>query len=167
MHPITQRGMIHQLSYQAFQDRLVFGRNERVNKKILVVDNEPLVLDIFIHLLPRFGYDADLAGSGLEAFEKLNAQEYDAILIDYTLADIGGEGFYRKVNETSPRLAKRIIFLTADVANPETRSFIQETGNRCLEKPFSIRSVKELLESFFGAGTECAPMKSDSRKREA
>lgn len=151
MHPITRRGMIHQLPYQAFQNRPASGRSETVNKQILVVDNEPLVLDLFIHLLPGFGYYADPARNAGEALEKLEAQEYDAIFIDYPPDDPDGKAFYRKVEEDFPALAKRIVFVTADVANPKTLSFIAESGNRYLEKPFSIRSVKALLESLFEA----------------
>jgi CheY-like chemotaxis protein len=123
-----------------------------MSKQILVIDNEPLVLDLFIHLLPNFGYYADQAPNGREAFGKLNRQEYDAIFLDFKMPDLGGKAFYQKVREHFPRLSKRIVFVTADLADLETISFINGTGNFYLEKPFTIRSIKNLLEDLFQTG---------------
>lgn len=114
-------------------------------KRILAIENDIFILELLTDLLPLFGYCVEKASSGSAALEKLDCGEFDAILLDIHLADMDGKEVYRKVKERSSSLARRIIFMTGDAADPKTASFIQETGNRCLEKPFRINQLKEIL----------------------
>jgi DNA-binding response OmpR family regulator len=118
-------------------------------KRILVVENDPAILDLLIYILTSSGYGTERAESGKEASEKSSSEAFDAILLDIHLDDIDGKMIYRQLKERSPELAKRIIFVTGDIANPETRSFIEQTGNRSLLKPFTLKQVKQLMEQFF------------------
>jgi DNA-binding response OmpR family regulator len=120
-----------------------------MNKRILVIDDEQLLLDLLTHLLSMIGYEVEQALDSREASGKLKDQQYDLIFLDMKMPLMDGKEFYLKVKETFPMLAKRIVFLTGDVANQQTISFIRETGNDHLQKPFTIQEVKSLLENFF------------------
>lgn len=120
-------------------------------KKILVIDDEPLLLDLLSHLLSRIGYQVDRAVNGREAAGKLKEGDYDLLFLDIKMPFMNGKDFYLKIKEYAPHLAKRVIFLTADLASKETFDFIQESGNLQLQKPFTIKEVKNLLETFFKA----------------
>lgn len=120
-------------------------------KKILVIDDEPLLLDLLTHLLSRIGYQVDRAVDGHEASGKLKEGAYDLIFLDIKMPLMNGKEFYFKIKEYAPDLAKRVVFLTADIASQETFHFIQATGNLQLQKPFTIKEVKNLLEKFFQA----------------
>ncbi len=118
-------------------------------KRILIIDDEPLLLDLLTHLLSKIGYQVDQASDSRDAAGKLKDQEYDAIFLDMKMPWMDGKEFYLKIKERFPDLAKRIVFVTGDVANPDTVSFLKETGNLFLQKPFTIKEVKMLLERFF------------------
>jgi DNA-binding response OmpR family regulator len=118
-------------------------------KRILIIDDEQLLLDLLTHLLSKLGYEADQALDSREAAGKLKDQKYDVIFLDMKMPLMNGKEFYVKVKERFPHLAKRIVFITGDVANPETISFLRETGNLFLQKPFTIKEVKGLLDRFF------------------
>lgn len=120
-----------------------------MNKRILLIDDEQLLLDLLTHLLCKIGYHVDQALDCREAAEKLKDQEYDAIFLDMKMPFMDGKEFYMKITERYPYLSKRIVFITGDVANQETVSFLREIGNLHLRKPFTIREVKDLLEKFF------------------
>ncbi len=120
-----------------------------MSKRILVVDDEPLLLDLLTHLLSMIGYEVDQAQDSREASGKLKDQQYDAIFLDMKMPLMDGKEFFLKIREKFPLLAKRIVFITGDVANQQTISFIKETGNLHLQKPFTIKEVKDLLEKFF------------------
>jgi CheY-like chemotaxis protein len=120
-----------------------------MNKRILVIDDEQLLLDLLTHLLSMIGYEVEQALDSREASGKLKDQQYDLIFLDMKMPFMDGKEFYLKVKEKFPILAKRIVFLTGDVANQQTISFIKETGNGHLQKPFTIQEVKSLLENFF------------------
>lgn len=120
-----------------------------MTRRILVVENDPFILELLSDLLPRLGYGVDRAASAAAAMEKLGSESFDAVLLDIYLTDMDGRELYQKVSERSPQLAGRIIFMTGDLGNPKTASFIQATGNLSLEKPFTILRLKEVMERLF------------------
>jgi CheY-like chemotaxis protein len=118
-------------------------------KRILVVDDEQLLLDLVSHLLSKIGYQVDQAIDCREAAGKLKERGYDAIFLDVKMPFMDGKGFYEKVQAHYPETAKRVIFLTGDIANQSTTEFIQETGNLHLQKPFTIKEFKTVLDRLF------------------
>jgi CheY-like chemotaxis protein len=129
------------------------GENQRGGKehkkRILVIDDEPLLVDLMVHLLSLLGYQVDSAFDHQEASGRLKDQSYDLIFLDMKMPMMDGKAFYRKINEYIPTLAKRIVFLTGDVGNEETFKFIQETKNLYIGKPFTVKEMRELLSRFF------------------
>lgn len=122
---------------------------ETAAKQILIIDDEQLLLDLLEHLLVRLGYQVDPVLDVGEAFYKLENYTYDAIFLDMRMPLMGGKEFYLKIGEKFPALSKRIVFVTGDLANPATASFIQETENLHLQKPFTLKEVEDLLVRFF------------------
>lgn len=118
-------------------------------KRILIIDDEQLLLDLLTHLLSKIGYEADQALDSREAAGKLKDQKYDAIFLDMKMPLMDGKELYFKIQERFPDMAKRVVFITGDIANPETVSFLEETGNLFIQKPFTIKEVKNLLDGFF------------------
>jgi CheY-like chemotaxis protein len=120
-----------------------------MTRRILVVENDPFILELLSDLLPRLGYGVDRAASAAAALQKLGSASFDAVLLDIYLTDMDGRELYQKVSERFPQLAGRIVFMTGDLGNPKTASFIQTTGNLSLDKPFTIRQLKEVMERLF------------------
>ena len=135
------------ISKRAIEEKQRGGKELR--KRILVIDDEPLLVDLMVHLLSLFGYQVDSAFDHREASGRLKDQSYDLIFLDMKMPMMDGKTFYRKINEYIPTLEKRIVFLTGDVANEETFKFIQETKNRYISKPFTLKEMRELLNRFF------------------
>ena len=126
-------------------------RQERESpvRKILVIDDEPLLIELLINLLSLLGYQVDSALNYQEASGKLKDQTYDLIFLDMKMPLMDGRRLYLKIKEYIPALAKRIVFLTGDAGNKKTFDFISETKNLYLGKPFTIKEVKDLLDRFF------------------
>jgi len=118
-------------------------------KKVLVIENDQYILELLIDLLPRFGYEVEGTKKGCEALEKLARMEYDAILLDVHLEELDGKTVYRKLKDCSSGLAERVIFMTGDIGNTNTASFINECGNLWLQKPFTLGEASQILEAFF------------------
>lgn len=115
-------------------------------KRILVIDDEPLIVDLLTLLLSRFGYQVDQASGAQEALAQLDTQ--DAVFVDIRMPGMDGEEFYERVKARFPAMVRRLIFVTGDLANPQTISFIHRTGNLYLEKPFTLKELRGLLEVF-------------------
>jgi len=64
---------------------------------------------------------------------------------------LDGKAFYRTLSAIAPGLAKKVIFVTGDVAGTDAEQFLKESGCRWLGKPFRLndllRAVRENLSS--------------------
>jgi CheY-like chemotaxis protein len=62
---------------------------------------------------------------------------------------IDGMRFYQRLSATQPDAARRVIFVTGDVAGTEAERFLQDSGCRWLAKPFRLgdllRTARDIL----------------------
>jgi len=78
-------------------------------KRILVVDDDKVVLGNFRDILELEGYSVDTAETGKEAIEKSNANFYNLALIDIRLPDMEGTRLLTTMRDTVPRMVKIIV----------------------------------------------------------
>ena len=94
------------------------------------------------------GLDVDHAGDGEEALARVRHKIYDLVICDLKMPN-DGMALYRAIAAASPVLARRVIFVTGDVATAAADRFVEESGCRWLAKPFRLgdllRSVREAL----------------------
>ena len=60
------------------------------------------------------------------------------MICDLKMPRLDGMAFYRAIAATAPELAKRVIFVTGDVAGTDAERFLEESGCRWLAKPFRL-----------------------------
>lgn len=117
----------------------------RSTNHILVVDDEPDLRTILAKQLELRRFNVDLADGGEEAWRKLQSLEYDCILLDLRMPGMSGQELYLRVKLAKPELADRIIFITGDTVNPDTREFLINVTNPVLSKPFDFRELEQLV----------------------
>lgn len=116
-------------------------------KRILVVDDEPTIVGLIVEFLQQMGHITDIAGDGNEAMNKLRIEDYDLIITDLRMpSGFTGDRLHKFIVRKDPDLAQRMIFITGDASNPESREFLQSTGNLYLEKPFLLESLKDAVQ---------------------
>ncbi len=117
---------------------------------VLVVEDESALAAAVSEALTDAGFVVDRAGDGEEALRRVNVKRYDLIVCDLKMPKIDGIRFYQKLVPASPEMARRVIFVTGDVAGTEAESFLQESGCRWLAKPFRLkdllRTAREILD---------------------
>ncbi len=79
--------------------------------KILVVDDDAHILRLYKEELEEEGYDVVTAGTGAEALEIFEKEEFDLVTLDILMPDIDGISLLRRMKEMRPRLP--IIMSTA------------------------------------------------------
>ena len=117
---------------------------------VLVVEDEPALAAAVSEALSDAGFRVDRAGDGQEALARLRAQVYDLIVCDLRMPRMDGRTFYREIAETTPSLARRIIFVTGDVAGTDAERFLEDTGCRWLAKPFRLRELLRVAREVLG-----------------
>jgi PAS domain S-box-containing protein len=114
-------------------------------RRLLLVDDEPEIVNVMKEVLGMSGYCIETAGNGSEAVARLASQTYDLIISDLCMPEMGGEKLFRVICERFPHLQGRIIFVTGDTVSPTSRKFLDETGAPWLSKPFNIREIERLV----------------------
>jgi two-component system NtrC family sensor kinase len=116
---------------------------------VLIVEDEPALAAAVSEALTDAGFIVDRAGDGEEALGRLAATSYDLIVCDLKMPKIDGIRFYQKLSTLHPDVARRVIFVTGDVAGTEAERFLQDSGCRWLAKPFRLgdllRTAREIL----------------------
>jgi signal transduction histidine kinase len=106
--------------------------------RVLVVEDEPALAIAVSEALVDAGFVVDRAGDGEEGLTRLAEQSYELIVCDLKMPRIDGMQFYRAMAAATPALARRVIFVTGDVAGTDAERFLEETGCRWLSKPFRL-----------------------------
>jgi signal transduction histidine kinase/CheY-like chemotaxis protein len=127
---------------------------------VLVVDDEREVREALRRVLKR-KYEIRLAGGVEEALEELHARpDVDIVLCDVLMPDGGGELVWRRLEESSPELARRVIFMTGG-AQDATRAFLESQPQPVLEKPLEVPALTATIEKLLGLAASASEAKPD------
>jgi CheY-like chemotaxis protein len=118
--------------------------------RVLVVEDDLVLLELIVGVVQRAGYTADQAVDGREALRRLPEHDYDLILCDLRMPTMDGPTFYREVQRRHPDIARRIVFMTAHQNVEEFVPFLKEVGSPVLQKPFSIDELMATVARIAG-----------------
>jgi two-component system, OmpR family, response regulator len=107
--------------------------------RILVVDDEPSIVDAVSTALRYEGFDVSQAQSGREALRIAGDAEPDLIVLDWMLPDLNGLEVGRRLREQGFKTA--ILFLTAKDAVENKVEALRAGGDDYVTKPFSLAEV--------------------------
>jgi PAS domain S-box-containing protein len=118
-------------------------------RAVLVVEDEAALAAAVAEGFTDAGFVVDRAGDGEEGLARIARRPYDLVVCDLKMPRVDGIQFYRAAASANPALARRIIFVTGDVAGTDAERFLEETGCRWLAKPFRLadllRAAREVL----------------------
>ena len=123
-------------------------------RKILLVDDEPLILKGLKYSLEQDGYLTDSAMDGEEALAKFFAGEYDLILLDVMLPGLDGWGVCRAIRAESQT---PIIMLTAKSETEDKVNGLKQGADDYITKPFEMKEVLARIEAVLRRGTAAEP----------
>src|SRR2546422_10376948 len=110
-----------------------------IKQKILVVDDEPSIVDAVATALRYEGYDVEEAQTGLAALNAVVAFEPDLVVLDWMLPDIQGIEVGRRLRTQGFKSA--VLFLTAKDATENKVEALRAGGDDYVTKPFSLAEV--------------------------
>jgi PAS domain S-box-containing protein len=139
--------------------------------QVLVVDDEPAILDVFSELLVDHACHVKTANNGLQALDHVQQQHFDLILCDLKMPSMDGQRFFEEIRKSKPEMVGNIIFITGDTNSPKTVDFLRNTNHRWLAKPFNFGEVEAVLNEHFQGIQELeeassVPEAADSKKVE-
>lgn len=127
---------------------------EEARGRVLLIDDDEGILTILGKALGREQLELEMATSGREAVTRLARGDYDVILSDIRMPNLDGKQLFEFLDEHLPEAKARVIFLTGDMANPETVAFLEESKRPYLSKPIDIPALLRLVRPFLPPGKE-------------
>ena len=118
-------------------------------QRILVVDDESMILDIYLEILEKMGHQVDTASDGLEAFRKIEENDYSLIISDLKMPKMDGIELFHKVLNLKPQLEKKFIFATGDASYMSSYEFIHLSEVPYLVKPISVKDIEDTIRNSF------------------
>jgi two-component system OmpR family response regulator len=117
----------------------------RVRRRILVVDDEPSIVDAVATALRYEGYEVEEATTGREALTAVGRGEPDLVVLDWMLPDLDGIEVGRRLRERGFKTA--ILFLTAKDATENKVEALRAGGDDYVTKPFSLAEIVARTEA--------------------
>jgi len=107
--------------------------------RLLVIEDEPELLDVLAQSLREDGYAVDEAADGTDGFYKATAWDYDAILLDVMLPGMNGWELLAKLRKT-----KRVpvLMLTARDTHADRVKGLDSGADDYVTKPFNLAEVR-------------------------
>ncbi len=115
-------------------------------KRILIVDDEPMIVKGLKYSLEQDGYETASAGDGEEAVNTFFAGKFDLVLLDVMLPGIGGIEVCQRIREKSD---VPIIMLTAKGEDMDKILGLEYGADDYMTKPFNILEVKARIKTIF------------------
>ena len=133
-------------------------------KRILLVDDEPLILKGLKYTLEQEGYETDSAMDGEEALAKFFGGQYDMILLDVMLPKLDGISVCQRIREHSN---VPIIMLTAKGEDMDKILGLEYGADDYMTKPYNILEVKARIKAIMRRTAASQPRKEESKVIEA
>jgi DNA-binding NtrC family response regulator len=118
---------------------------------VLLIEDEPAVMDFVRSALERSGYLVVSTDSGADALRLLETGNFLGVVSDMrTPGGVNGADVHAWISRHRPELVSRIVFITGDIANEETVATLRKTGAPCVEKPFRVQQFISVVEKAMG-----------------
>jgi len=114
------------------------------NKRVLLVDDEPLIVKGLRFSLEQDGFDVESAADGEEAIAKFFGGQFDLVLLDVMLPKLSGTEVCQRIRERS---STPVIMLTAKGEDMDKILGLEYGADDYMTKPFNILEVKARIKS--------------------
>lgn len=124
------------------------------NARVLVMDDDPDLLDLERHVMARAGYRVVTSRSGEEAIEAFDLAQaegrpFDLVVLDLTVVGgMGGVEALQKMQASDPDVLAIVSSGYSD--DPVMSNYIRHGFAACLPKPFSTKQLAEIIERTLG-----------------
>jgi CheY-like chemotaxis protein len=110
--------------------------------KVLVIDDEPLIRDIYAEFLALLGHESDVAADGPEGLGRFDPFVHQAVITDFLMPGLTGLEIAEAIRGTGHMTP--IVLISGSAEQPDERRAAQ-AGLRFLRKPFAFAQFKATL----------------------
>ncbi|MDH3205817.1 MAG: response regulator [Gemmatimonadota bacterium] len=117
--------------------------------RVLLVEDNMVNQRLALALLERLGHDVQVASNGREALEALQASDFDLVLMDIQMPEMGGIEATQKIREREAANGGHIpiVAMTAHAMTGDRERFLEAGMDEYLSKPISQERLREVVRS--------------------
>jgi CheY-like chemotaxis protein len=115
--------------------------NESNQYRVLIVDDDPMVRNLISTILSVKGHTCDEASDGFEALEKLEANQYDAVVLDIVMPNMDGMTLMKKISQKNKDLPVMMMTGYSQMTYrklPINEAAIHAGASEFIDKPFDV-----------------------------
>ena len=117
-------------------------------KRVLVVDDEPMIRQLAADCLAEAGYQVDTAANGSDALRVMNRHAPDLIVLDLMMPQLDATGFVERMRR-QPRFAHvALVIMTAAYGALDAAKRLG--AHACVSKPFELDDLVAEVERLIG-----------------
>jgi DNA-binding NtrC family response regulator len=113
--------------------------------RVLVIDDDQIVLDSISQILTDENYDVDVSLRGAEGLDRAIREDYDIVLTDIRMPDIGGIKVLRGIRQKRPALP--VVMITGYATAPSAEMAMKLGAADFIEKPFEPEELLKTVAS--------------------
>jgi DNA-binding NtrC family response regulator len=118
---------------------------------ILLIEDEPAVMDLLRTTLERTGYTVICSGSGAEGLRLLASGTFLGVVSDMrTPGGVDGADVHAWIVQYRPDLTSKVVLITGDLADEQTVGKLRRTGAPWVEKPFGVQQLISVVQQTMG-----------------
>ena len=126
---------------------------EKVQRRILLVDDEEIIIKTVSARLEAAGYEMMVAMDGKEGLEKACSQHPDLILLDLILPGLDGYHICKSLKSDTRYQKIPVILLTARAGEKDEKLGLDVGADRYIRKPFQTQGLLEAIKGLIN----CTP----------
>jgi CheY-like chemotaxis protein len=139
---------------QRFDEALIAGAPNQCKHSILVVDDEPMALELLHGVLTDAGYEVAVAQSGFESLDlfRRDTHAFDLILTDLSMPLMDGEETFERLRQMSPTV--NVVLMAGFVDSGRLEKMMNNGLSGFVGKPFAPVEILAVVTSVISAADQ-------------
>ena len=139
---------------QRFDEALIAGAPNQRKHSILVVDDEPMALELLHGVLTDAGYEVAVAQSGFESLDlfRRDTHAFDLILTDLSMPLMDGEETFERLRQMSPKV--NVVLMAGFVDSGRLEKMMNNGLSGFVGKPFAPVEILAVVTSVISAADQ-------------
>jgi hemerythrin-like metal-binding protein len=129
-------------------------RERHVGRRVLIVDDDPLNLEIAKSVLEDVGMRVDTANDGIQAIQKISETEYAVILMDMQMPNLDGLAATQQIRRLPNHRKTPVLAMTANVFSDDRARCLAAGMNDFIAKPYTPEELYAILLKSLGPAPE-------------
>ena len=122
--------------------------------RVLLVEDDPLNVELFTAVLQRDGYVVEVVTDGREVEQRVEAARPDLVLMDINLPGVNGTELLLRLRGHPSTAGVRILAVTAHAMQGDAESFLAMGFDGYISKPVEVKEFRETVRRILEEGPD-------------